>query len=84
MFDLEETQEIVQKAIQAVRDFEADTTIENAREADYRLSIMRLAVKSFDYLHWFVAAEKEIHKVLDQQEKQSLSGIHVEGETLVL
>ena len=67
MFDLEETQEIVQKAIQAAREFETDKTIENAREADYRLSIMRLATKDFDNLHWFASIEKEVARMLDKQ-----------------
>lgn len=67
MFDLEETQEIVQKAIQAARDFEADKTIENVREADYRLTMMRLAFKDFDSLHWFASAEREVKKLLDSK-----------------
>lgn len=70
MLDREDMEGQVQRTIEAIHDFMKDKCYETALHADYQLSMLRLVIgSSFDSLHWFVAAEREVSRVVDSYSK---------------
>lgn len=70
MFTAEEIESNIKKAVDSIAEFRESKTKENAIEADYFISIMKLSVgKQFDELHWFTQAEKEVRQFLDKESK---------------
>lgn len=68
MFTAEEIESNIKKAVDSIDDFRESKTKENAIEADYFISIMKLSVgKQFDELHWFTQAEKDVRQFLDRE-----------------
>ena len=67
-FSGEDVEKTVNNTIEAIAEFRHDKTFENAVHADLLISIMRLTVgnSNFDNLNYFLAAEREVKAVVDQ------------------
>lgn len=67
-FNGEDVEKTINDTIDAIHEFREDKTFENAVHADLLISIMRLAVgnDSFDNLNYFLAAEREVKAVVDE------------------
>ena len=88
MFTAEEIESNIKKAVDSIADFRESKTKENAVEADYFISIMRLSVgKQFDELHWFLQAEKDVKHFLDKESKNrfasDIENMKVEADKLL-
>lgn len=76
MFEIEEIEKQVNKAVDAVNNFKnkGDWDLKAAaEEADYELSMMKLMLgDKYESLHWFVAAERDIVKFLESQKENAV------------
>ena len=67
-FNGEDVEKTINDTIDAIHEFREDKTFENAVHADLLISIMRLTVgnENFDNLNYFLAAEREVKAVVDE------------------